>query len=65
MNDEELLEKMTADFVKNLIHNKFDNPALYAELAKRICALINAKVMWQQNVEYNKFLMESWGPSVN
>lgn len=65
MTDEEKLEKMTGDFITNLINHKFDDKKKYAELAMRVCHLINAEQIWQQDQAYNRQLMEFWGPLNN
>lgn len=65
MSDFEKLEEITAAFTKALIHNKFDDPKQYIELAKRLALLIDMEILWNASQEETRRLMAAWGPVLN
>jgi len=64
MNDIQKLDEICGTFVKSLLCNKMDNPALYEELKARITVLIELEIKWKFMHDETQNLMQVWGPSL-
>ncbi len=60
MTDLQMLDEVTATFIKALIRNKFKNIANYAELEKRISNLIECERQWRFDKNFDMELMNFW-----
>jgi hypothetical protein len=66
MTDDERLEAITSCFISGLLHyGGFVNKERYKDLIKRIEAIIEMEIDFQDSRRWNTFLMTAWGGERN
>lgn len=70
MTDKEKLEAITSCFYSGLIqythqYGPFEDQTKYLELAKRLATIIESEIKFQNDKQYQRDLMQAWGPQRN
>lgn len=58
--DEQKLEKITHEFTLSILHNTFQDPKFYAELAGRLAVLIDLEIKQNLKTQKDSELMSLW-----
>jgi hypothetical protein len=64
-SDDHKLDIITDAFIRALLMNKMDDKKSYLKLLRRCAALIRVDLNWKKRKDWEKQMMQAWGPSVN